>query len=315
MPKRISILIIDHSRSAYRRVSTSRLQLSLLLVMAVAAAMAVTLAAYDYLHLRRTVPYTRSLEEKIAAQDSNIHIRMAEMQKQRQQLELIASEVNRLRGKLLALNELESKIRSVAGGGDTKPDGGEKGVGGPVPEDIEALRSMEQSRGDTLEEIHYQLRLLEETSTVQQKQLRAVVDYLAAHRKLFDRTPSLRPCRGRVTAGYGYRRSPFNNRREIHKGMDIAAHKGTPIVATADGVVSFVGRRRDFGRVIEIDHGRGLITRYAHCQKILKKLGSRVKRGETIALMGNSGRSTGPHLHYEVRLNGIPLDPAKFILE
>ena len=97
--------------------------------------------------------------------------------------------------------------------------------------------------------------------------------------------------------------------------MDIAGPIGTPIKATADGIVSFVGRRKDFGRVIEIDHGRGLVTRYAHCKKILKKLGARVKRGEVIALMGSTGRSTGSHLHYEVRLNGIPLDPSKFILD
>ncbi len=314
MRKRISILIVDHSRSAYRRVTTSRLQLSLLVALAVASATAVTLAAYDYLHLRKTVPYTRSLEAKIADQDIRIRTRLAEMQKQREQLDLIVSEVQRLRAKLLALNELESKIRSVAGGGASEHVN-EKGVGGPLPEDIDPQGAMAEPKGDTLQAIHYQLRLLEETSSVQQKQLQAVVEYLARHRKLFDRTPSLRPCRGRVTAGYGYRRSPFNNRREIHKGMDIAGRRGTPIVATADGVVSFVGRRRDFGRVIEIDHGRGLMTRYAHCQKIIKKLGSRVKRGETIALMGNSGRSTGPHLHYEVRLNGIPLDPSKFILE
>ncbi len=315
MKKRISFLVVDHSRSAFRRFSTSRFQLSVLLLLAVAAGIAATLAAYDYLRLRKTVPYTRSLEQKIAAQNAEIRARRADMENQRQQLETVASDVDRLRFKLLALSELESKIRSVAGANETSAGPQESGMGGPVPEDLDPLRTLKQFEGDTLQEIHYQLRLLEETSNVQQKQLEAVVNYLASHRKLFDCTPSLRPCRGRVTAGYGYRRSPFNNRREIHKGMDIAGPSGTPIVATADGVVSFVGRRKDFGRVIEVDHGRGLITRYAHCKKIMKKLGSKVKRGETIALMGSSGRSTGSHLHYEVRLNGIPLDPSKFILE
>lgn len=315
MKHRISFLVVDHSRSAFRRFTTSRLQLSVLSLLAVAACIAITLTAYDYLRLRRTVPYTRSLEHKLSIQDTEIRVRRSEMENQRLQLETVASEVDRLRFKLLALNELESKIRSVAGGNDPPADLQENGMGGPLPEDIAPRRPLAPLEGDTLQEIHYQLRLLEETSTVQQKQLAAVVDYLAAHRKLFDCTPSLRPCRGRVSAGYGYRRSPFNNRREIHKGMDIAAPSGTPIVATADGRVSFVGRRKDFGRVIEIDHGRGLMTRYAHCKKILKKLGSKIKRGDTIALMGSSGRSTGSHLHYEVRLNGIPLDPSKFILE
>jgi len=272
MKHRISFLVVDHSRSAFRRFTTSRFQLSVLLLMAVAACIVVTLTAYDYLRLRKTVPYTRSLEQKIAAQNTEISARLAEMEKQRQMIETVASEVDRLRFKLLALNELESKICSVAGGSDTLKGPQENGMGGPLPEDIDPWQTLAQLKGDTLQEIHFQLRLLEETSTVQQKQLEAVVDYLAAHRKLFDCTPSLRPCRGRVTAGYGYRRSPFNNRREIHKGVDIAGPSGTPIVATADGRVSFVGRRKDFGRVIEIDHGRGLMTRYAHCKKILKKL-------------------------------------------
>lgn len=311
MKKRISFLIVDHSESNFKRFTTTRFLLSALFFVMVGTGIAVTLTAYDYVRLRKSEPYTSQLEQQIAAQS-------AEIKNRRQQLETLVSGIDGLRSKMLALSELEDKICQIAGGAGTRANiqsGADSfdGMGGPLPEDSD-LQQMISGKDDALQQIHYQLRLLEENSTVQIEQLESVLDYLATHRKLFDCTPSLRPSRGRLTAGYGYRKSPFNGRRELHKGLDIAGPSGTPILATADGVVSFVGRKKDFGRVMEIDHGRGIITRYSHCKKLLKKRGTKVKRGETIATMGSSGRSTGSHLHYEVRLNGIPLDPAKFIL-
>ena len=108
--------------------------------------------------------------------------------------------------------------------------------------------------------------------------------------------------------------SPFTGRREFHKGYDIATKKGSPVLATAAGVVTFVGRKGLLGNCIIINHGHGMVTRYAHIDKFLKKRGEKVKRWEPIALVGNTGRSTGPHVHYEVRLNGIPVNPFKYIL-
>ena len=101
---------------------------------------------------------------------------------------------------------------------------------------------------------------------------------------------------------------------EFHKGLDIAARQGTPILATANGKITFADSKGQLGKVVFINHGHGIVTRYAHLSKILKKEGDIVKRGDKIALMGNTGRSTGPHLHYEVRLNGVPVDPKKYIL-
>jgi murein DD-endopeptidase MepM/ murein hydrolase activator NlpD len=108
--------------------------------------------------------------------------------------------------------------------------------------------------------------------------------------------------------------SPFTERREFHKGYDISSRKGTPILATADGVVTFAGKKGLLGNTVVIDHGHGLVTRYGHCDKFLKKRGDKVNRWEPIALMGNTGRSTGPHVHYEVHLNGMPVNPEKYML-
>ncbi len=127
-------------------------------------------------------------------------------------------------------------------------------------------------------------------------------------------TPSLLPSYGYITSGFGYRRDPFTGRMKFHEGLDISAPTGTPVYAPADGVVTFVGMRNGYGLVIEIKHGDRYITRYAHLSESLVRVGQRVQRGDMIARVGNSGRSTGPHLHYEVLKNGVPVNPRRYIL-
>jgi len=117
-----------------------------------------------------------------------------------------------------------------------------------------------------------------------------------------------------LTSTFGYRSSPFSGRRELHKGLDIATRSGTPIIAPADGLVVFAGREGGFGNMIIIDHGYGITTRYGHCSSLEVKLGQKVKRGDVIARVGNTGRSTGPHVHYEVAVNGVSVNPSRYIL-
>ena len=107
----------------------------------------------------------------------------------------------------------------------------------------------------------------------------------------------------------------FTAERVMHKGLDVATAHGTPVIAPADGTVLFAGMESGYGKVVVLDHGYGLKTRYGHLSEALVKVGDRIRRGDRIASVGNTGRSTGPHLHYEVRVNGIPENPRKFILE
>lgn len=116
-----------------------------------------------------------------------------------------------------------------------------------------------------------------------------------------------------ITSGFGYRRDPFTGAAAMHKGLDFRGHIGSPIHAAADGVVSFVGQIRGYGNVVEIRHGNGLVTRYAHMSKFKTKRGTRVAAGDVIGLIGNTGRSTGPHLHFEVRVNGRAVNPRPFL--
>lgn len=116
-----------------------------------------------------------------------------------------------------------------------------------------------------------------------------------------------------MSSGFGYRRDPFNGRSAMHAGLDFRGPIGTPILAAAPGKVVFVGQRSGYGNVVEVDHGQGILTRYAHLSGFTTKVGSKVAAGEQIAKMGSTGRSTGSHLHFEVRLNGVPVNPRRFL--
>ena len=128
-------------------------------------------------------------------------------------------------------------------------------------------------------------------------------------------TPSLIPANGWITSYYGPRLSPYAGRVKMHEGIDVGANQGKYILATADGVVTYAGEKPGFGNFINIDHGYGIETVYAHAQRVIAKKGQVVKRGDLIATVGNTGYSTGPHVHYEVRVNETPVDPLYFILD
>lgn len=130
-----------------------------------------------------------------------------------------------------------------------------------------------------------------------------------------DHTPSIWPTSGYLSSTFGYRISPFTGKRQMHDGLDISNLRGTPILATANGVVYKVEYQAGFGKTLKIKHGNNVVTVYAHCNEILVSKGHRVKRGDVVALMGNSGRSTGTHVHYEIIKNRVPVNPMRFILD
>lgn len=127
-------------------------------------------------------------------------------------------------------------------------------------------------------------------------------------------TPSIWPVKGYLTSGFGWRRSPFSGATKMHTGLDVSNRVGTPVSAPARGAVTFSGMDGAYGICIVIDHSNGIVTRYAHLSKSLVSIGDYVQRGDVVGALGNTGRSTGPHLHYEVILNGTPVDPMRYIL-
>jgi murein DD-endopeptidase MepM/ murein hydrolase activator NlpD len=142
-----------------------------------------------------------------------------------------------------------------------------------------------------------------------------VWESLSERQSLLNATPSLKPARGWYTSKFGYRISPFTGRPAMHAGLDIASAPGSPVFAPADGVVTYASYDEGYGKLVTIDHGYGVVTRFGHNSQIYVQVGQRVSRWDVISAVGNTGRSTGPHLHYEVRVNNVPVDPANYILD
>ncbi len=115
------------------------------------------------------------------------------------------------------------------------------------------------------------------------------------------------------SSNFGYRIDPFTGENGFHEGVDFPADAGTPVVAAASGKVVFAGEQYQYGKMVKTDHGNGLVTRYAHASRLNVRDGDLVLRGQRVATVGSTGRSTGPHLHFEVRLNGVPQNPARFL--
>jgi murein DD-endopeptidase MepM/ murein hydrolase activator NlpD len=150
---------------------------------------------------------------------------------------------------------------------------------------------------------------------LQEQSMTSLWQLLSDRQSLLASTPSVKPSQGWVSSLFGYRPNPFTGRTVLHAGIDIAANVGTPIVAPANGVVINAGYDEGYGKIIEIDHGYGITTRYGHCSQIFVKIGQKVNRFDVIGSVGNTGRSTGSHLHYEVRVAGVPRNPMLYVLE
>lgn len=159
------------------------------------------------------------------------------------------------------------------------------------------------------------LKQLGEAVTLEEVRQQELLHSLRDNRDMLASMPSIWPVQGFLTSRFGYRMSPVSGRRDFHKGLDISARTGTPVVAPAAGTVSSVGRDGAYGNTVNIRHGSGIITKYAHLQRYVVKDGQAVRRGTIIGYVGSTGRSTGPHLHYEVLLNGVNVNPLRYILD
>jgi murein DD-endopeptidase MepM/ murein hydrolase activator NlpD len=158
------------------------------------------------------------------------------------------------------------------------------------------------------------LSRLDQRMNLRDTQLTALENVILARELKEDIHPQGRPVtRGFISSYFGERADPFDGREAFHKGVDFAGSLGDKVVAVAEGVVTWAGERSGFGKLVEINHGDGYITRYAHNSRTLVAVGQMVKRGEAVALMGSTGRSTGPHVHFEVLRNGRQVDPLSFV--
>jgi murein DD-endopeptidase MepM/ murein hydrolase activator NlpD len=158
-------------------------------------------------------------------------------------------------------------------------------------------------------------RSLDRKRVTLETELRQLQDYYTTREILVAATPSIMPVRGYPTDRFGRRADPFDGSKDFHPGIDISAPKGTKVLASADGLVVFAGRRYSYGKLVSIEHKFGISTRYGHLDRYTVKAGDRVRKGDIIGYVGSTGRATGSHLHYEVRLRSQPLNPLRFLGE
>ena len=308
MGKKISFFVLSTTGSPIKQLTMSKGLLKALTFLLVVVLIASGYVVYDYYTLKKILPNTSRLKSKIESQEDEII-------SQRQQIQSFAQEINTLKTKLIDLNRFEKKIRIIANIEKSTGQDGLFGVGGSIPEDLNPNIELESKHNRLVRDMHEQIEQISVASINQKDGFESLLKYLEDQRTLLASTPAVSPVDGWVTSRFGYRTSPFTGRREFHKGLDIATRKKSPIIATADGVVAFVGLKGMLGKVVVLDHGHGISTQYGHIDKSLKKPGEKVTRGEEIALVGNSGRTTGSHVHYEVLLNGLPVNPEKYIID
>ncbi len=234
-----------------------------------------------------------------------------------EELEEARNRVEALDRNLSHLVERDRELRAVAGLDSLDQEVLEVGVGGPGTPDPASgeLWETDPELGAEAFAVQYDLRALERRTELLRTSMAEASDSLAAHRELLEAIPSILPTPGYVSSGFtNARMHPVHNRELPHHGIDVSAPEGTPIVASAHGRVTDVSRRAGHGLVVEIEHGHGYSTLYSHTSEALVREGQEVERGEIIARVGRSGVATSPHLHYEVHVDGRPVNPQDYLL-
>lgn len=277
-----TVILVPHARAKLRKWRITNLQIGL----SVAALLLLTFGSVfiGWAYFEKSVDG----DELARLRTENEELRQANLS--------FESSVRQLQDQLASHEDRTMELAIVAGL-DLEGSGVEAGIGGGDRVDGPQLPALEERSGqlaETLDRVEAQLT----------EQLRWISS-----------VPAITPARGILTSGFGNRRDPISRGRGNHQGIDIAAAPGAPVRAAADGLVTRASRQGGLGKAVFLSHGYGLASRYAHLSEIVVKPGQRVRRGDVIGRVGNTGRSTGYHLHYEVHLDGSPVDPLAYLLD
>jgi len=238
-----------------------------------------------------------------------------ETEEQRTKIHFFSSKIEDLEKQLARLKDFDKKIRIIANLEKGQETTSFVGMGGPSPSDVREKLRAERDEAGLVQQMRTDVERLKSEAMSREESLSELEKLLQNKREMLTHTPSIWPVHGWVTSGFGFRTDPFTGLAQMHEGLDISNREGTPVIASADGIVSATGKEFTYGNVVVISHGFGIISRYNHLSKILVGAGRKVKRGDIIAEVGTTGRSTGPHLHYEIRVNGIPINPRRYIFD
>jgi murein DD-endopeptidase MepM/ murein hydrolase activator NlpD len=319
----MQILITTSVLSRPRVVQFTPWRLGLTLLLLTLPLMVVSLLLYHALMLKAAHEHWPIISEAVRLVERQ---ELAQRDRyMRENLDAMAVKVGEMQARMMRLQAVSERVAGMAGmqPQELKKIEADTGsaAGGPLVSSLETAHSSanvpfgDSSRTSTqlLQDLNGQMDALQSLGDRQGDVLTLIESHLFEKRLDALMVPSIAPVDGPIGSGFGFRSDPFTHRTALHTGLDFPAEPGTNILAAAGGVVLSAGPHPQYGMLVELDHGNGLVTRYAHTSKMLVKQGDLVKRGQIIAQVGNTGRSTGPHLHFEVLVEGVQQNPARFL--
>jgi murein DD-endopeptidase MepM/ murein hydrolase activator NlpD len=296
--RRWTVVIVPQGSSASKILEVSQTALKLVGSLAVAATMLALLLGYATVRRSLNIAHAARLETENA--------RLAD------ELNVLHGQITALTDTMQALEVRDAQLRLLANIEPIDPQVHAVGIGGPVTEPLTPPSGELLGRAG---QVRVDLNALIRRANLLSVSFKEAGDSLAQHRERLAATPSIMPTSGWLTSAFSRMRShPILHVARAHEGLDVTAPMGTPIEAPAKGTIIEAGWETGYGNTVTIDHGYGIVTKFAHASRILVQRGTRVDRGDRIALVGNTGLSTGPHLHYEVHVNGRPVNPMRYIL-
>jgi septal ring factor EnvC (AmiA/AmiB activator) len=299
------IVVFPGATSHPRRFSIRRRTVKILLVGSLLAAVVEALFLVQYVTRSGEIWELEALRSETA--------------QHRQQASALSSSLEDLRKQLSTMREVNIRIRMMLGLNPPKVPPSPLGLGGKEESSAVMQPGGLGGERETLSTIAAQLQQklvwLKDEAAVQEQYLQELKGIVGERKTQWASTPSIWPVRGWVSSGFGRRISPFTGNDTMHGGVDITAPMRTPVIAPAAGTVTFAGNEAGLGNTASIAHGYGMRSTYGHMDKLKVKTGQNVKRGDLLGWVGNTGLATGPHLHYEIEVSGIAVDPLKYIID
>lgn len=297
--KLFTLMIIPRTKSAVTKISFSRKMVRRLLAGSILAALLALYIVYDYAGIKRERMELSRLQQLTAQQSK--------------QIADLSVKVDEFADRMEKLKQFDKKLRILA----TNQVGRDKkiplGIGGGDNDQFRLKELIGQDDDKLVSEMHRSINKLNKEAREREQSFQEILSFFREQKSLLAATPSIWPVLGLVTSEFGSRQNPFGSGAEFHKGMDIATSAGKEIVAPADGIVAEVAYRPDDGYFVRIEHGYGVSTSYSHLSRPAAMQGMRVKRGDAVGYVGDTGRSTGPHLHYAVYVNDVPVNPRNYL--
>ena len=296
----VTLMVVPGRSGNIRRFNVRRRVVRRWIAAAIALSACVVVLGVDYVRVRFAVAELDRVR--------------TETRVQREEIAAYADRIENISESLTRLRSFDHKLRVITnldpGGGLPLP-----GIGGLEGEGLDRHHLSGLTRSQRHTRMLESLGRIVDASEEQESSFGDLLAHLESQTAKLSRTPSVSPTKGWITSAFGYRVSPFTKKRELHRGIDIAGREGTPILAPAEARVRYAGPDRGLGLSVILRHGYGVETIYGHLSEILVKPGQQVKRGEKLGLMGSTGRSTGPHLHYQVNVNSVAVNPRNYMLD